>query len=526
MSLQQMHAPHHRSVHAGTRWALSGLLPFFSLACALLLSCSAICRAASPILAPLTTLPTGERWFSVSLNDERRGFAYLKIATALGGYEVVSEGSVRMVVLGFTRQAASRERYLINRDLSLRSFDVEELIAGRSLRLTGEVTAKGIRVVTEESGGSRKEKLLRAKGAVYPPPVLNLYPLVKGVAPGRQYRLHMLDVEEVKVKEVAISALSRETLPDGMETVHLRNDLYPFVDNDVWVDLAGNTVRESVRDDLIVTRAEDAQSAAAFIAAAALARKDLILDYSLVGVVPPLARPRACKGMEVELSGVPENFTLPEGAGQRGERVGGGVRFITESRLPQQDVGKVESVPAGIEHYLAATAALPTEKSAVRALRDEILGDEERPERVVEKLVRWTATQVRESDVDNPSPLETITGRSGASLSHARLYATLARAAGVPTRVVAGLVYVEGKGFLYHAWAESYVGGWVAVDPTYGAIPADASHIKLAGGDTSEDLLPLARLIGRIRAKVLEVKYGDQASGTKDRETAQPIPGP
>ncbi len=519
-----MHAPHERLAHVGTRWALSGLLPFFSLACALLLSCSAICRAASPIHPPLTTLPIGERWFSVSLNDERRGFAYLKIATAPGGYEVVSEGSVRMVVLGFTRQAASRERYLINRDLSLRSFDVEEQVAGRSLRVTGEITTKGIILATEESGGTRKEKLLRVKGSVYPPPVLNLYPLVKGVVPGRKYHLHMLDVEEVKVTEVAITALGRETLPDGMETVHLRNDLYPFVDNDVWVDLAGNTVRESVRDDLIVTRAEDAQSAAAFIATAALARKDLIFDYSLVAVVPPLARARAAKGMEVELSGVPENFTFPEGAGQRGERVGGGVRFITESRLPQQNVGKLESVPVGIEHYLAATPELPVEKPAIRALRDEVLGDEKRPECVVEKLVRWTATQVRESDVDNPSPLETIAGRSGASLSHARLYATLARAAGVPTRVVVGLVYVEGKGFLYHGWAESYVGDWVAVDPTFGAIPADASHIKLAGGDTSEELLPLARLVGRVKAKVLEVKYGEQESGARDREKAQPIP--
>ena len=58
----------------------------------------------------------------------------------------------------------------------------------------------------------------------------------------------------------------------GVETVHLRNDLYPFVDNDIWVDLAGNTVRESVRNDLIVTTVEDAATIARFVLDAAVAK--------------------------------------------------------------------------------------------------------------------------------------------------------------------------------------------------------------------------------------------------------------
>lgn len=494
----------------------------FLLPPAFLLSCSAVCQAAAPALPQVTSLPIGERWFAVSLNDERRGFGYLKIAATPTGYEVVSEGSVRMVVLGFTRQAASRERFLVNRDLSLKSFVAEEIIDGRPVRLTGEVTAKGVRVVTEAPEGSRKEKLLRTKGAIFPPPLLNLYPLVKGVAPGRQYRLHVLDAEEAKVKEVKISILGRETLPGGVETVHLRNDLYPFVDNDVWVDLAGNTVMESVRDDLVVTRVEDASSAAAFITAAALARKDLILDYSLVRVIP-IARPRETTGMTVELSGVPEDFPLPEEAGQRAERVAGGeVRVTTLRCLPKEGNGKGLSSLAGVERYLAATPLLPVDKPAIIALRDEILGEEKTPVRVVEKLARWTAAQVKEGAADSPSPLDTLASHTGASLSHARLYATLARAAGIPTRVVAGLVYLEGKGFLYHAWAESLVGEWVAVEPTFGTVPADATHIRLTGGDASEDLLPLARLVGRLAAKVLEVKYGDQESGVRDREKTRP----
>ena len=137
--------------------------------------------------------------------------------------------------------------------------------------------------VLVDVAGKRQEKTLKGRGKVYPAPVLNLYPLMQGVTAGRKYRLQMLDPEEVKLKEVTITALGKETLPGGVEkTVHLRNDLYPFVDNDIWVDLAGNTIRESVRDGLILTSAEDAAAARKFVVEAAIARKELILDFSLV----------------------------------------------------------------------------------------------------------------------------------------------------------------------------------------------------------------------------------------------------
>src|SRR5947209_1869987 len=74
-------------------------------------------------------------------------------------------------------------------------------------------------------------------------------------------------------------------------------------------------------------------------------------------------------------------------------------------------------------------------------------------------------------------------------LDYATLYAALARAAGVPTRLCAGIVYAQGK-FYYHAWAESYVGQWVAFDPTLydpeqPVAYVDATHIKFAQGDVT-----------------------------------------
>ena len=69
-------------------------------------------------------------------------------------------------------------------------------------------------------------------------------------------------------------------------------------------------------------------------------------------------------------------------------------------------------------------------------------------------------------------------------------------------------IALEGKGFLYHSWAESYIGGrWVSVDPTYNQLPADPTHLKLLEGHLPEDMAPIIAIIGRIRMNVLETAY-------------------
>lgn len=82
-------------------------------------------------------------------------------------------------------------------------------------------------------------------------------------------------------------------------------------------------------------------------------------------------------------------------------------------------------------------------------------------------------------------------------------------ALGIPTRVVNGLVYSEElKGFLYHSWAESHVGGaWLPIDPTFGQLAVDATHIKLLEGEKLSDLLPLIDWVGKIRVRVLAVEH-------------------
>jgi transglutaminase-like putative cysteine protease len=86
------------------------------------------------------------------------------------------------------------------------------------------------------------------------------------------------------------------------------------------------------------------------------------------------------------------------------------------------------------------------------------------------------------------------------------LYAALARAAGLPTRMVAGVVYMPGDGgtpaaFYYHAWNEVWLGAWIAVDPTFGQFPADATHVELVEGGPDKGVA-LIGMLGQLRFDV------------------------
>src|SRR2546426_408623 len=100
-----------------------------------------------------------------------------------------------------------------------------------------------------------------------------------------------------------------------------------------------------------------------------------------------------------------------------------------------------------------------------------------------------------------PSAVQVLKARVGDCNEHAVLFVALARAAGVPARTVAGLVPVDGR-FYYHAWAEVYLGDWVAVDPMLDEFPAGAAHLRfsIGGLPPQAGVLPL---IGRIKLEVL-----------------------
>jgi len=100
-----------------------------------------------------------------------------------------------------------------------------------------------------------------------------------------------------------------------------------------------------------------------------------------------------------------------------------------------------------------------------------------------------------------PNAVQVLETKQGDCNEHTVLYVALARALGLPARTAVGLVYLNGS-FYYHAWPEVWLDEWVAVDPTFGQYPADASHIRFVIGGLAQQV-EIVRLIGNLDIDVL-----------------------
>ena len=474
------------------------------IAILLLLLCSVLNVSAATV-KKIDKPPVSERWFGIYVDTDRVGF-YRQIITELSdGYRMEGYGSVRMKVMGFEKDAYMRETYLVSKGLSLRSFEVEQTVNGSSSRVSGKIADGAIRL-KREAGGKTTDKQLKFRGEVFPGPALNIYPLMRDASPGKSYKLLVFDPEEIKIKEVKISVLGEETTPEGLTAIKLRNNLYPFVNNDIWVDSQGNTLLESVRDGLVVTKHENPMMLGAFIGNLALAKKDLIYDFSLVRVEPSIKDSKKMTGLAVEISNWNDSLPLLQDGGQQAEKSGAGSVIIKTGSAVQAAPESKTAKPADV--YLKPAEKIESDAPEIVAQAKKVTETVKSQEEQAKALASWTANWLKDTIEDGGSAVESYKSRSGNCQTHSRLYTALARAVGIPTRFVSGLVYMDGKGFLYHSWAESFIGDkWISVDPTYDQLPSDPTHLKLLEGHLPENMAPIITIIGRIKINVLEAKY-------------------
>jgi transglutaminase-like putative cysteine protease len=159
-----------------------------------------------------------------------------------------------------------------------------------------------------------------------------------------------------------------------------------------------------------------------------------------------------------------------------------------------------------MQKYLADAPYVQPSDPEIAAAAKSIVGNEKNACAVVSKLRAWVHDSMKpESSIGIVrSSVDVLHSKSGVCRDYAVLYTALARSAGVPTKVVAGLVYWKG-GFYYHAWAESFVGEWVSVDATLPTDFVDATHIKLSEGNPTA-MFDIVKAISVLKAEIVDFK--------------------
>lgn len=462
---------------------------------------------APPLPAPrysLAELPQKEYWTGVVFNGAKVGFTHTRVNPAAqdGLYEISSEAVIRFSFLGFDKRVQMRSHDTVDEKARLLHFDYEYLLDESRQRVTGEVRDGRLRYrVTDAAGELRESKEEPLSEPLYPAGALDLLPVMSGLRVGSESRWLVFNGETQQTSEASQRVEAYET-SDVFEGPAFKVETEMLgLRTTTWIDASGRPVFELGLNGVMISALEDERTAKDYLASAALNKADALVDWSLIKAPLPVADPRRTEYLRVVLPGSARRPPLSDGR-QRCHVEGADV------------VCEIDATrPAGVADTTAAAALLP---SAVVQSRDPMIRNLARTiasghpavSARIDAILAWLDQNIRKEPLDTFSALDVLDARRAECQGHAYLYAALARALGVPTRVVNGLVYSsEYGGFLYHTWAESDVdGAWRAVDPTFGQSRADATHIALVRGETLADLVPIVDWVGNTRIRVLDAR--------------------
>jgi Transglutaminase-like superfamily len=218
-----------------------------------------------------------------------------------------------------------------------------------------------------------------------------------------------------------------------------------------------------------------------------------------------LGRVSRIEKLTLEVTGL-EDFVLPESQRQRVASHKDSATVVELSRDHAADKPTPLSKEDRLEN-LRATANMQSDHETVRNLAKEIVGDEKDPLKAATRIEKWVYKNLRKTyDANADDALTVLENKAGDCTEHTLLFTALARAAGIPAHEVGGLVYAGGDkpSFGWHAWSEIHDGSqWVTIDPTFGQVYVDPTHIKFSEGAEDQAYLNVA---GKLKMKVVKVE--------------------
>ena len=189
----------------------------------------------------------------------------------------------------------------------------------------------------------------------------------------------------------------------------------------------------------------------------------------------------------------------------------------TTTTLTVHSAGKDEGEPEpepGAE-YLRPNPLINSDDSKVITHMHKAVGNKVDPWEKAVAIERWVSANVQDKNfnVAFAPAREVARDLAGDCSEHSVLVAAMCRAAGIPTRCVVGVVYVEKLGgFGPHMWNEVYVNRrWVAIDAAFDQSEVDATHLKLStssldGVAPFEAFTPVLKVFDQLKIEPIEIR--------------------
>ena len=470
----------------------------------------------------------GAVYYAVMQGNRQIGFASSTIDTAAKTISVDDYLVADLPVGGRTHRASARTHVVLTRALHTKAFAVTFEGDAGPIVARGRVVDDSLLILMLATGNDTPVDTQRIKltGPILLPTLVPLA-IALGEQPsvGKKYKLPVFDPVGLTPREVSLSVAAESSFvvhdsstldratgrwrgvqPDTLHAFRVVTDTGAGAAGFTgWFDEQGRVVQTSqlgfdLRRLPYEVAFENWRLASAKSGAPAVVSEDRdILETTAIG-----ASRRLDENLEVlrvtlgnaDLRGF--DLTSPRQSLRRDT--------LIVTRESQPALNAAYSLPDGGRRMMPElTMAEPLVQSnhpEIMRLAQRLARGQRDPRVVAERINRWVYDSLtKRITFGIPSALQVLRARGGDCNEHAQLFVALARAAGIPARIDAGLAYIDGK-FYYHAWPEIFLRDWVSVDPTFGQFPADAAHLRFTVGGLGRQA-EMIRLMGRLKIDVV-----------------------
>jgi hypothetical protein len=441
-----------------------------------------------------------EEWMSIYSGDEKIGYSHTFIKPLKDGTELVEESRLRMTILGTDLDVKMQSTYVLNH-YKLQAFQFAMNAGSVELKAKGKREGDELKIEMSSVSGKTDISFPLVNEPLVSP-VLYKWLMAQKPKVGDSYIVTLFDPASILMGvdaadlKTSLSVEGEEQISIPLGTFKTYRVRMAFTGSKVtsWITEKGEVIREVSPPGLISVRETKERVLEESLVSFNIVEKTAISSDVLLDNASSL------KLLRVKVDGIESTEGLNLGDNNR--------QFYKDGLIEVRvgDLSRVSSysIPySGEEYksYLKPSSLIQSENQEIIERTKEIVKGEKDSIRVVRKINDWVYNNLgKVATLSIPNALDVLETRKGDCNEHSTLFAALARAAGIPTKIVLGVVFLEEK-FYYHAWDEVFVGSWIAVDPTLGQVPADASHIKFIEGDLSKTF-EIIKVVGNIKLEI------------------------
>lgn len=439
-------------------------------------------------------IQTGHEWLGLYHRDQRVGYAHLeKRIQGDEGYVYEVETHLKTQSFGSDISLDIDMEARLTKTLILKSFTFSISAGPAQFSGSGVVKEKTLELAVDTGGHTIKRSI-----ALTAPPALKsvMGPRISrlDLTPGKIYQFPVFDPVTQGNQTVEIEVIGPDTVAvvDMIVPVtHIRQRVAGMTLN-AWLNSRGEMLRQELGMGLVAVRETETQAKAR----AASGGVDLVAATKVVVQGTPSKRKNETSRVLLLTGEGLETFDLND---HRQTVVGPRITIRKELKTP--------GLPLSTDRtglYLASEPLIQSDHPDVIKTARMALGAAKDTTEAALALMDWVHTHVEQKSVIGiPSAIETLQSRVGDCNEHTNLFIALARAVGVPSRQVVGLVYRDGQ-YGYHAWAEvNTQGGWLSVDPTWNEAPVGLGHLALLRGGLKEQA-KLVRFFGKLKIEFVD----------------------